>query len=123
MQHLKGNKGFMILKLDLEKVYNRIEWSFVRNCLELLGIPLWMIWVIIECISSPTMSINWNGSVTDSFDQSRGLRQGDPLSSYLFVLCLERLAHCIYDSVCSGTWKPFGFKRNTGPKISHLFFR
>lgn len=68
------------------------------------------------------MHINWNGDVSDDFSPSGGLRQGDPISPYLFVLCLERLAHCIEDSVAVGTWKPMGFGRDGGPKISHLFF-
>ena len=52
---------------------------------------------------------------------SRGLRPGDLLSPYLFVLCIERLGHYINYAVDKGIWKPIGLKR-TGPKISHIFF-
>lgn len=65
----------------------------------------------MHCISSSTMSINWQGSNTPSFSPSRGIRQGqgDPLSPYLIVHSLD----------CSD-WKPFSCNRG-GPKISHLF--
>lgn len=74
----------------------------------------------MHCISSSTMSINWQGSNTPSFSPSRGIRQGDPLSPYLIVLCMERLSHCIQDSLDCSDWKPFSCNRG-GPKISHLF--
>lgn len=67
------------------------------------------------------MSINWQGTPTQSFLPSRGLRQGDPLSPLLFVITLDRLSHCIMDAVKNGDWNPLKFGRG-GPSISHLMF-
>lgn len=68
------------------------------------------------------MSVNWNGTPTPQFNSSRGLRQRDPLSPYLFVLSMERLGHRILDDVDNGAWSPLTFGRGNGPKLSHLFF-
>lgn len=123
LNHLKGNKGFMFIKLDLEKTYDRLEWSFILNSLELLNIPVFIINLIYYCISSSNLSINWNGSKTEAFSASRGLRQGDPISPYLFIITLERLGHRILDLVNSGDWCPLTFGRGShGPKFSHICF-
>lgn len=58
---------------------------------------------------------------TDSFKPARGLRQGDPLSPYLFVMCLERLCHLIETAVDAKEWKPISLSRG-GPKLSHICF-
>lgn len=67
----------MILKMDLEKVYDRLEWSFVMDSLQCLGIPSGIQSVIYHCISSASVRVNWNGNSTDTFYSSRGLRQED----------------------------------------------
>ncbi|GAU43217.1 hypothetical protein TSUD_301040 [Trifolium subterraneum] len=66
-------------------------------------------------------SILWNGSKTQAFTPVRGLRQGDPLSPYLFVLCMERLGAMINKQVNSSRWQPMQIIKN-GTKLSHLFF-
>lgn len=63
----------------------------------------------------------WNGEKTDSFTPISGIRQGDPLSPYLFVICMEKLSHIIADQVEANYWKPMRAGRN-GPQISHLLF-
>lgn len=87
-----------------------------------LGLPVDLLEVIMHCITSADLCINWQGSVTDSIKPSRGLRQGDPISPYLFFLCLERLGHRIMDSVETGDWIPFKFGRGLSPSLSHICF-
>ena len=67
------------------------------------------------------MQLQWNGELTESFTPSRGIRQGDPISPYIFVLCIERLSHGINDAVQRGLWKPIRLARG-GTPLSHLFF-
>lgn len=75
----------------------------------------------MRCISSARMKIMWNGSLTEEFSMERGVRQGDSLSPYIFVLCMERLSHIILDSIDLKQWRPIRVSRG-GPMISHLFF-
>lgn len=111
----------MAIKIDLEKAYDRINWDFVIFCLKESNFPPLLINLIRHCISSTSFNILWNGDRTDPFCYSRGIRQGDPLSPYLFVLCMDRLSHIISEKVSSGMWKPMRAGRN-GPLISHLMF-
>nr|KYP48705.1 Transposon TX1 uncharacterized [Cajanus cajan] len=67
------------------------------------------------------LSLLWNGECLESFSPKRGLRQGDPLSPYLFVLCMERLGHIIQEQVSAGVWAPLKLGSD-GPPLSHLFF-
>lgn len=122
LKNLKGKRGYMVIKLDLEKAYDRLEWSFVKDTMNCLGIPQELQNLIVHCISSASLKVNWNGSQTDSFMSSRGLRQGDPISPYFFVLCLERLGHKITDAMISGEWLPFKFSRGNSPDLSHMCF-
>ncbi|KAG7557811.1 Reverse transcriptase domain [Arabidopsis suecica] len=121
MRRKKGRKGWMLLKLDLEKAYDRIRWDFLKETLGAAGLSEEWTGRIMECVSNPSMSLLWNGEKTDSFSPARGLRQGDPLSPYLFVLCLERLCHLIEDSVGQKLWKPISLSQG-GPKLSHICF-
>lgn len=122
LKNLKGKKGFMIPKLDLEKAYDRMEWSFVMNSLSCLGIPQDIQNLIFKCrFSSTSLKVNWNGTQTDSFSSTRGLRRGDPISPYLFVLRLERLGHKISNVVASREWIPFSFGRGKPKNLPYVF--
>lgn len=91
----RGKKGFISLKLDISKAYDCTEWGFLRHILTKLGFSArWVKWVML-CVSSISYSIILNGCPRDYIIPSRGLRQGDPLSPYLFILCAEGLSTLI----------------------------
>ncbi|GJT44054.1 retrovirus-related pol polyprotein LINE-1 [Tanacetum coccineum] len=73
------------------------------------------------CVTTPSMKILWNGEPTDAFRPSRGIRQGDPLSPYLFVMCMERFNHVIKEAVERGQWKLI-YCNCGGPKLTNSFF-
>ncbi|KAG8381639.1 hypothetical protein BUALT_Bualt06G0142500 [Buddleja alternifolia] len=76
---------------------------------------------IMTCTTQAQLSLLWNGTTTEWFVPQRGLRQGDPLSPYLFVFCVQKLGSLIDAAVKDRVWKPVPTSRN-GPQISHLMF-
>lgn len=121
MNYMTGKQRFMIIKLDLVKAYDKMEWSFITESLELLHFPRHIVDLIRTCIATTSMSVNWQGRASQAFSPTRGLRQGDPMSPLLFVVALERLSHMISDAVNAGLWTPLKFGRG-GPSLSHLMF-
>ncbi|KAJ4910603.1 Uncharacterized protein Rs2_05224 [Raphanus sativus] len=109
-----------MLKVDLRKAFDCIRWDFILGSLRALAVPESFIRLISECLSTASFSIAINGALGGFFNSSRGIRQGDPLSPYLFVLgmeCLSRLLASRYDS------GDIGYHPRTEPvKISHLMF-
>jgi len=97
MSKKRGREGVMAIKIDLEKAYNQLKRSFIRDTLALFKFPSHLISFIMSCVSSSTISILFNSGALDSFQPSRGIRQGDPLSPYLFILCMEILGALIID--------------------------
>ena len=111
----------MAIKLDLEKAYDRLEWSFVHKVLEAFRFPLKLTKIIMSCIATTSISVLVNGGALQSFEPSRGIRQGDPLSPYIFILCMEYLGHLIKQKCVDGVWTPLkASKNNVG--ILHLLF-
>ena len=117
----RGKSGFMALKLDMSKAYDRAEWIFLEKIIEKLGFDGKWISLISSCIRSVSFSIMINGEPHGHFHPQRGLCQGDPLSPYLFLLCAEGLHSLIQQAENSGVLNGVSL-RSSGPKVSHLFF-
>ncbi|XP_061352790.1 uncharacterized protein LOC133297639 [Gastrolobium bilobum] len=117
----RKKKRFFSVKIDLEKAYDKLSWKFIRSVLEELQLPGTLVEAIMGCVSSPSLEVLWNGARTDKFQSQRGIRQGNPLSPYIFVLCMEKLSHLILDEVERKYWVPLREGRS-GPPISHIMF-
>ena len=75
MRKSKVGKGIMLIKIDLEKAYDRLSWPFIRDTLETMGLPSSWIKNIMHCVDSTNMSVIWNGNQLASFKHTRGIRQ------------------------------------------------
>lgn len=106
MRRSKKKKGFAAFKLDLEKAFDNVNWAFLKSCLQDFGFPDITIKLIMHCVTSSSLSILWNGNKLHPFKPSHGLRQGDPLSPYLFIICMEKLSIAINKAVLQGDWNP-----------------
>ncbi|XP_052882268.1 secreted RxLR effector protein 78-like [Gossypium arboreum] len=91
-----GQKGFMAVKLDMSKAYDRVERKFIKEITTRMGFDSRWIETIMECISSVSYSVIVNGFEGEKFQPVRGLRQGDPLSPFMFLICGEGLSCLMY---------------------------
>lgn len=116
----KGN-GFVGIKLDIAKAYYSLEWNFIKTTLKTMGFPTKIINIIMLSVCTVTFSILVNGQPTDTFKPKRGIRQGDPLSPYLFILCAEVLSSLIQKSQQEGLIDGISIATNASA-ISHLLY-
>ncbi|GJT77711.1 RNA-directed DNA polymerase, eukaryota [Tanacetum coccineum] len=110
----------MIFKVDFEKAFDSIRWDYFDNVLKSFGFgDKWRSW-IFGCLVSAMDSVLINGSPTSEFQFQKGLKQGDPLSMFLFILVMESL-HLSFSRVMEvGLFK--GIIINNSLTISHLFY-
>ena len=105
----------------MEKAYDKIEWSFIKEMLVRINLPTSLIDIVMSCVSTVSASILINRETTDTILPSRGLRQGYPLSPYLFILCMDYLSQLIEAKCEVKHWHPVKVSQN-GPAFSHLLF-
>ena len=121
MKQKKEKQGYMAIKVDLEKAYDRLEWHFIRDMLNMYNFPPKMISLIMSCIFGSSISVLFNGGCLELFLPTQGIRQGDALFPYLFILCMELLGFLIEDICANNLWNPLKASIS-GLAFSHLFF-
>ncbi|GJS48900.1 RNA-directed DNA polymerase, eukaryota [Tanacetum coccineum] len=110
----------MIFKVDFAKAYDSVRWDYLDDVLISFGFgPKWRSW-IRGSLSSGKASILVNGSPTSEFHLYRGLKQGDPLAPFLFLLIMESLHLSFSRAVEAGIFK--GYKIDPSTTLSHLFY-
>ncbi|XP_010513002.1 PREDICTED: uncharacterized protein LOC104788940 [Camelina sativa] len=113
--------SYMAVKTDISKAYDRVEWRFLEAVLIKKGFhPTWIKW-IMGCVETVSFSVLINGSTYGYFRPSRGIRQGDPLSPSLFILCADVLSSLLSQATREGRIQGIQIS-NGGPRVSHLLF-
>ena len=120
-RHMRGRISDVVLKLDISKAHDRVDWGFLQFMLRKIGFAeQWISWLML-CISTVEYFVLFNGTTVGSVVPRRGLRQGCPLSPYLFIVCTEGLFSMIQDAEARGALHGCSVFRNA-PSISHIFY-
>jgi hypothetical protein len=109
------------VKLDMAKAYDRVEWQYLRSIMLQLGFKEAWVSLIMKCVESVTFSVRVNGHFSAAFKPTRGIRQGDPISPYRFLLCAEGLS-CMLKNT-----RPLFLSKGVrvgihAPSVAHLLF-
>ncbi|KAM6583118.1 hypothetical protein CsatB_010120 [Cannabis sativa] len=117
----RGRMGYAALKLDMSKAFDRVEWHFLYEVMITMGFHTNLVNLVMKSVTSATLSFNLNGAVKGFVIPKRGLRQGDPLSPYLFLICSKGLSALLKHEETMGHLKGLSIVRGA-PAISHLLF-
>ncbi|XP_060970191.1 uncharacterized protein LOC133037264 [Cannabis sativa] len=109
----RGKQGYVDIKLDMSKAFDRVKWHYVAQVMLKMGFGSTMVNLILRCLL--------NGKVLGDLTPTRGIRQGDPLSPYLFLFCAEGLSRLLQSEENNGSLQGLCVSR-TAPSVSHLFF-
>jgi hypothetical protein len=108
--------------VDFEKAYDSVDWGYLDAVMGKMAFPpLWLKWMR-ECVCTATASVLVNGSPTDEFPLQRGLRQGDPLSPFLFLLAAEGLNVMMTSMVERNMFTGYSLGEQESVMVSHLQF-
>ncbi|KAK5802895.1 hypothetical protein PVK06_030524 [Gossypium arboreum] len=114
------NKG-CVVKLDMSKAYDRVEWSFLEKVMTKMGFSNVWISRIMDCVCTVQYRVKCDTNLSDVIIPERGLRQGDPLSPYLFLFCVDALSRMLLYAQELKKIKGIRVSRQ-GPRINHLIF-
>jgi len=118
----KSKKELMMLKVDFEKAFDSVDWGYLDTIMYKMGFPVLGRKWIKECVTTATASVLVNGSPTNEFPLHRGLRQGDPLSPFLFLLAAEGLNVMMTSVVDNNLFTRYGIGTSNEVAVSHLQF-
>ncbi|KAL9672299.1 hypothetical protein QQ045_028549 [Rhodiola kirilowii] len=116
-----GSNFYASIKRDLRKAYDRVEWCFLESIMRKMGFADRWVTRVMSCATSISYAVKVNDSVSREFLPERGLRQGEPLSPYLFLLCTELLSANIKAGILAGQISCLKICRSA-PVVTHLFF-
>jgi len=118
--HLEGEVTRGCLQIDLSKAYDNVNWDFLLNILVAMDLPhIFVNWIKV-CISTPSYSVAFNGELIGFFSGKKGIRQGDPMSSHLFVLVMDILAKFLDRGAVNSVFQLH--PKCLVPMVSHLSF-
>lgn len=116
-----GRNNSFALKLDMSNAYNSVEWGFLERVMLRLGFKDSWVQKIMSCITSVSFSFKINGKIQGNVTSTRGLRQGDPISPYLFIICADAFSTLISRGIDQRRIHGVRVCRGA-PPLSHLFF-
>ena len=117
----RGKVGHMAVKLDISKAYDKVEWNFLEKIMLSLGFPMQWVDLAMSTVRSASYSVIFNSEPCGYITSSRGIKQGDPLSPYLFLFCVEGLSSLLRQATLNNHTKGL-LSCHGGVRISHLLF-
>ncbi|KAF7140294.1 hypothetical protein RHSIM_Rhsim06G0103400 [Rhododendron simsii] len=117
----RGKESFAAIKLDLSKGYDRVQWDFLEVVMRKIGLCDMFIHWVMQIVSTVFYTVTANGKNRFSFLPSRGLRQGDPLSPYLFLIIMDVLSVMLCNGIRDNLFNGLKIKRGF-PLLSHVMF-
>lgn len=117
----RSEGGNIILKYDISKAYDRLEWRFLLRAMGIMGFSTGFQDLVYRSICNIRYRVCVNGFYSQEFRSSRGVRQGDPLSPLLFIIAQQILSYNLNHRQDSSVLSPYSLGRKVKP-ISHLFY-
>ena len=119
----RGKTNLMAAKIVLDKGYDKLDWSFIKFTLRFYHFPEPVVDLILNCISSSSSSVSilWNGQTSPSFFLTRGIRPGDRLLPYIFILYLNHLSLALDQALHSKQLAPIRVGRRP-ITFNHILF-